>query len=433
MGLNFSNFFGSKNKSSKMSDFQDLDHLDGVAISVTSAKLYNPPRDDLVLFYFRNGANFAAVYTQSSILSENIKWNKTVNSKKVKALLVNTRNANAFTGKKGYQGLEEIADELSSLLTLKKKNDDEEYEKVRPKEILFGCTGTIGEIFPTSKIKNNIPDLIEKIKYNQNKYIWTKAALGMMTTDLVPKLTMEECKIGNTSIKIYGVAKGSGMIYPNMATTLGYVFTDAKISSKVLKKLLKKNIDTTFNAISCDGDTSTNDMVAIFATGKANNVMVNNINDERVHEFEKKFHSVLLNLAKRVTADGEGSSKFITININGARNEKDAKKIAFSIANSPLVKTAFAGEDPNYGRIIAAIGKSEILINLSKLNIDIGPHKIIEKGELSNSYNENEVKNFMKNEKIDLNIELKMGQKNFTAYTMDLTKKYIEINADYRS
>ena len=433
MGLNFSNFFGSKNKSSKMSDFQDLDHLDGVAISVTSAKLYNPPRDDLVLFYFRNGANFAAVYTQSSILSENIKWNKTVNSKKVKALLVNTRNANAFTGKKGYQGLEEIADELSSLLTLKKKNDDEEYEKVRPKEILFGCTGTIGEIFPTSKIKNNIPDLIEKIKYNQNKYIWTKAALGMMTTDLVPKLTMEECKIGNTSIKIYGVAKGSGMIYPNMATTLGYVFTDAKISSKVLKKLLKRNIDTTFNAISCDGDTSTNDMVAIFATGKANNVMVNNINDERVHEFEKKFHSVLLNLAKRVTADGEGSSKFITININGARYEKDAKKIAFSIANSPLVKTAFAGEDPNYGRIIAAIGKSEILINLSKLNINIGPHKIIEKGELSNNYNEDEVKNFMKNEKIDLNIELKMGQKNFTAYTMDLTKKYIEINADYRS
>ena len=433
MGLNFSDFFGSKNKSSKMSDFQDLDHLDGVAISVTSAKLYNPPRDDLVLFYFRNGANFAAVYTQSSILSENIKWNKTVNSKKVKALLVNTRNANAFTGKKGYQGLEEIADELSSLLTLKKKTDDEKYEKVRPKEILFGCTGTIGEIFPTSKIKNSRPNLIEKIKYNQNKYIWTKAALGMMTTDLVPKLTMEECKIGNTSIKIYGVAKGSGMIYPNMATTLGYVFTDAKISSKVLKKLLKKNIDTTFNAISCDGDTSTNDMVAIFATGKANNVMVNNINDERVHEFEKKFHSVLLNLAKRVTADGEGSSKFITININGARKEKDAKKIAFSIANSPLVKTAFAGEDPNYGRIIAAIGKSEILINLSKLNIDIGPLKIIEKGELSNSYNENEVKNFMKNEKIDLNIELKMGQKNFTAYTMDLTKKYIEINADYRS
>ncbi len=433
MVLNFNEFFGSKNKNLKMGDFQDLEHIDGVALSAISAKLYNPPRDDLVLFYFRNGANFAAVYTQSSILSENIKWNQTINNKKVKALLINTRNANAFTGKKGYQGLEEIANELALELTLKKKVDDEKDEKVKPKEILFGCTGTIGETFPTAKIKNGIPNLIEKIKYNQNKYIWVKAASGMMTTDLVPKLAMEECKIGNTSIKIYGVAKGSGMIYPNMATTLGYVFTDAKISSKVLKKLLKRNIDTTFNAISCDGDTSTNDMVAIFATGEANNSMVNNINDERVKEFEKKFHSVLLSLAKRVAADGEGSSKFITINISGARNENDAKKIAFSIANSPLVKTAFAGEDPNYGRIIAAIGKSKVLINLSKINISMGPYKIIEKGELSNSYDEIEVKNFMKNHKIDLNIDLKMGKKFFTAYTMDLTKKYIEINADYRS
>ena len=230
MVLNFNDFFGSKNKNSKMGDFQDLEHIDGVALSVISAKLYNPSRDDLVLFYFRNGANFAAVYTQSSIVSENIKWNQTINNKKIKALLINTRNANAFTGKKGYQGLEEIANELSSALTLKKKTDDEKNEKIKPKEILFGCTGTIGEIFPTLKIKNSIPNLIEKIKYNQNKYIWAKAASGMMTTDLVPKLAMEECKIGNTSIKIYGVAKGSGMIYPDMATTLGYVFTDAKIS-----------------------------------------------------------------------------------------------------------------------------------------------------------------------------------------------------------
>ena len=433
MVLNFNDLFGTKNKNSKMGDFQDLEHIDGVALSVISAKLYNPPRDDLVLFYFRNGANFSAVYTQSSIVSENIKWNQTINNKKIKALLINTRNANAFTGKKGYQGLEEIANELSLELTLKKKIDDEKNEKIKPKEILFGCTGTIGETFPTSKIKNSIPSLIEKIKYNQNKYIWAKAASGMMTTDLVPKLAMEECKIGNTSIKIYGIAKGSGMVYPNMATTLGYVFTDAKISSKVLKKLLKRNIDTTFNAISCDGDTSTNDMVAIFATGEANNLVINNINDQRVKEFEKNFHSVLLNLAKRVTADGEGSSKFITININGAKNENDAKKIAFSIANSPLVKTAFAGEDPNYGRIIAAIGKSKVQINLNKININIGSYKIIEKGELSNSYDENEVKNLMKNHKIDLNIDLKIGKKFFTVYTMDLTKKYIEINADYRS
>ena len=428
MVLNFKNLFKSK-----LSEFQDLEHIDGVAISTTSAKLYNPPRDDLVLFYFRDGANFASVYTQSTLISENIKWNKSINNKKVSALLINTRNANAFTGKKGFQGIKEIADVLSDQLTIKKKTDDENIHKIRPKDILFGCTGTIGEIFPTDKIKNSIPELLDKIKYSQNKYIWTKAALGIMTTDLVPKLAMGECKVGNTPIKIYGIAKGSGMIHPNMATTLGYIFTDAKISSKVLNKLLKRNIDTTFNAITCDGDTSTNDMVSIFATGKANNTILKNINDERIKEFEKCLHEVLLNLAMRVTADGEGASKFITINLNKAKNEKDAKKVAFSIANSPLVKTAFAGEDPNWGRIIMAIGKSKVLINPSKLSISLGNIKIIDKGELIENYEEQLAKDYMKSKNIELNVFLNMGSKNFTVYTMDLTKKYIEINADYRT
>ncbi len=433
MVINLGNFFNTKNKNSKISDFQDLDHLDGMAISVVNAKLYNPPRDDLVLFYFRNGANFASLYTQSTIISENIKWNKQINSKKIKALLINTRNANAFTGKDGYQSLKEIAEELSNHLTQKKKEDDEEFEKIKPTDILFGCTGTIGEIFPTRKIKDSIPELINKIKYNQNKYLWVKAALGIMTTDLVPKIAMEECKIGNINVKLYGVAKGSGMIHPNMATTLGYIFTDARISSKILNKLLKKNIETTFNAISCDGDTSTNDMVSLFATGEAKNTVINNIHDERIKNFDKALHNILLNLAKRVTADGEGASKFITINIENAKTEKDAKKIAFSIANSPLVKTAFAGEDPNWGRVIMAIGKSQVQININKINISFGENKIVEKGELSKDYNEVELKEFMKNEKIDLKIDLKMGSKKFIAYTMDLTKKYIEINSDYRS
>ena len=433
MVINLGSFFNTKNKNSKISDFQDLDHLDGVAISVVNAKLYNPSRDDLVLFYFRNGANFASVYTQSTITSENIKWNKLINSKKIKALLINTRNANAFTGKNGFQGLKEIAEELSNQLSTKKKNDDEEFEKVRPKDILFGCTGTIGENFPARKIIDSLPELISKIKYNQNKYLWIKAALGITTTDLVPKIAMDECKIGNVNVKIYGVAKGSGMIFPNMATTLGYIFTDAKISSKILKKLLKKNIETTFNAISCDGDTSTNDMVSLFATGSAQNTMINNINDERIINFDKSLHNVLLNLAKRVTADGEGASKFITINVENAKTEKDAKKIAFSIANSPLVKTAFAGEDPNWGRIIMAIGKSQINININKINLSLGEHRILEKGELSKDYDEVALKEYMKNEKVDLTVDLKMGSKKFIAYTMDLTKNYIEINADYRS
>ena len=433
MVLNFKNLFNTESKKSKLSDFQDLDHLNGLAISITSAGLYNPPRDDLVLFYFRNGANYASVYTKSNIISENIKWNKSIKNKRIMALLVNTRNANAFTGKKGYTGLKEIADELANQLSSKQKLDEEKPEKIKIKDIIFGCTGTIGETFPTEKIKKNISDIVEKIKYNQNKYVWTKAALGIMTTDQVPKLAMEECKIGNTLVKIYGVAKGSGMIYPNMATTLGYVFTDAKISPNVLKKLLSKNIETTFNAISCDGDTSTNDMVSVFATGSANNLIIKNIRDKRAKIFEKSFHNVLLNLAKRVAADGEGASKFITVNVKGARHEKDAKKIAFSIANSSLVKTAVAGEDPNWGRIIMAIGKSKVPIKLNKLNINFGEINIVEKGELVESYSEEDAKQYMKNEKIDFNIDLKMGSKNFTVYSMDLTKKYIEINSDYRS
>ena len=433
MVLNFKNLFNTESKKSKLSDFQDLDHLNGLAISITSAGLYNPPRDDLVLFYFRNGANYASVYTKSTIISENIKWNKSIKNKRIMALLVNTRNANAFTGKKGYTGLKEIADELANQLSSKQKLDEEKPEKIKIKDIIFGCTGTIGETFPTEKIKKNISDIVEKIKYNQNKYVWTKAALGIMTTDQVPKLAMEECKIGNTLVKIYGVAKGSGMIYPNMATTLGYIFTDAKISPNVLKKLLSKNIETTFNAITCDGDTSTNDMVSVFATGSANNLIIKNIRDKRAKIFEKSFHNVLLNLAKRVAADGEGASKFITVNVKGARHEKDAKKIAFSIANSSLVKTAVAGEDPNWGRIIMAIGKSKVSIKLNKLNINFGEINIVEKGELVENYSEEDAKQYMKNEKIDFNIELKMGSKNFTVYSMDLTKKYIEINSDYRS
>jgi glutamate N-acetyltransferase/amino-acid N-acetyltransferase len=434
MAINLNNFLKSQNNKSKMRDFQDLDHVEGLSISTTSANLYGNSRDDLVMFYFRDGANFASVYTQSKIISENIKWNLNLKNEKIIALLVNTRNANAFTGRKGYQGLKEIADDLSLKLSTKQKEDEENPKKIKPNQILFGCTGTIGEIFPTEKIKKNISDLIKKIKYTQSKYLWIKAAMGIMTTDTLPKVAMEECKIGNSNIKIYGVAKGSGMIFPNMATTLGYIFTDANLSSNILQKLITKNIETTFNSISCDGDTSTNDMVSIFSTGKVKNSKIININDPKIKEFDIALHTVLLNLAKRVAADGEGASKFITISVNGSKTQEEAKKIAFSIANSPLVKTAVAGNDPNWGRIIMAIGKANIDINLNKLAIKIGPVNVIENGQLSRLYNEEDAAVYMREEKkIDLVIELNMGKKNFTAYTMDLTKKYIEINADYRS
>ena len=433
MGINLTNFLSSKSKNTRMIDFQDLDHIDGLSISIVSANLYKDNRDDLSMFYFRDGANYASVYTQSKIVSENIKWNLNQKSKKIYSLIVNTRNANAFTGKQGYESLKKLADKVSKNLTEKQINDEEIPKKITSKSIMFGCTGTIGEKFPYEKITIQIPNLVSKIKYTQNKFIWMKAGLGIMTTDTKPKLAMEECRIGNEKIKIYGIAKGSGMVHPNMATTLVYIFTDANLSNDILKKLLKKNITSTFNAISCDGDTSTNDMATIFATNKVNNSIVKSINDKKIRGFDIALNNVLLNLAKRVVADGEGSSKFITINVNKCKNENDAKKIAFSVANSPLVKTAIAGEDPNWGRIIMAIGKAGPKINLKKLSLKFGNIKVVTDGKLDQSYEEKIVANYMKNENIDLNIEISTGTKSFTAYTIDLTNEYIKINADYRS
>jgi len=433
MGINLTNFLYSKSKNTRMIDFQDLDHVDGLSISVLSANLYQNNRDDLSMFYFRDGANYASVYTQSKIVSENIKWNLKQNPKKAFSLIVNTRNANAFTGQEGYESLRKLADLISKKLTDKQHQDEDNPRKILSKEILFGSTGTIGETFPYEKIANHIPSLINKIRYTQNKFIWMKAALSIMTTDTKPKLAMEECKIGSEKIKIYGIAKGSGMIYPNMATTLAYVFTDASLNNVILRKLLKKNITKTFNAISCDGDTSTNDMATIFATNKIKNLKIKNINDKKIKNFDKALNNVLLNLAKRVVSDGEGATKFITINITKCKNEIEAKKIAFSIGNSSLVKTAIAGEDPNWGRIIMALGKAGPKINLQKLSIKFGNLKIIQDGKLHQRYDEQIVAKYMKHENIEINIEIFTGKKEFTAYTMDFTNKYIKINADYRS
>jgi len=421
-------------KSNSIGFYQDLEHLDGVGIASASANLYlSKKRDELVIFYFRKGASYASVYTQSNIKSENIKWNLNNTKEKIYAVLVNTRNANAFTGKEGYTSINNIASLLSELLSKKQIDDEEQPKKIKTNNLLFASTGTIGERFPEKKIVNAIPNLINNIKYVQNKYIWMKAAMGILTTDTKPKLSMEECKIAGTSVKLYGMAKGSGMIHPDLATTLGFVFTDAKINGNILKQLLKKNIQNTFNAISCDGDTSTNDMVSIFSTGHANNKEIKSYKDKKLNDFDKSLNRILKNLAKSVAADGEGASKFVIIKVEKCKKENDAKKICFSIANSPLVKTAIAGEDPNWGRIIMALGKAKVKINLNKLNINIGPYKVIENGKISTNYIETDVAEYMKSLEIKINVQIGSGNKEFEVYTMDLTKKYIEINTDYRS
>ena len=434
MAINIKNFLNVKNKLSKMRDFQDLGHIDGISISAITADLYGDGRDDITLFYFSEGAKYASVYTKSKIVSENIKFNLQLKNKLVKALFINTKNANTFTGKQGFESIKELSKYLSKELTLRASRAEVgTNDVVKPNQILFASTGVIGETYPVEKIKNKIPDLVASLKTVQNKYVWIKAASAIKTTDTIPKLAFEECKIGEKNVKIYGIAKGSGMIAPNMATMLAFIFTDADLSANILKSLLKRNIDSTFNAITVDGDTSTNDMLTFFSTGKVNNPNIENILDPRLINFEKKLHNVMLNLSLQIIKDGEGAKKFLKINISKAQNYQSARKIAFSIANSPLIKTAIAGEDPNWGRVIMAIGKSGENVNVKKLNIKFGELSIIKNGELNSEYDEKIVQEYMEWDSIEINVEMNMGEGNYIAYTCDFTKDYIDINTDYRT
>ena len=434
MTLNLKNLFNPKIKSSKMGEFQELKPISGLQISAVSADLYGDGRDDLTLFYFQEGANFAAVYTSSKITSVSINWNLKIKRHFIKALMVNTKNANTFTGTKGAFGLKEIANSLSKSLTIKSSQSPKGVkETIKITDLLFASTGVIGEDFPYLKIKNRIPELVKKLRIEQNKFVWFKAASAIMTTDTRPKVAYEECKIGNKLVKISAIAKGSGMIAPNMATMLGFIFTDANIPSVFLKAILKKVTNTTFNSITVDSDTSTNDMVGIFATGKAKNSKIYNILDPKLKEFEQSLHRLCLNLAKQIVVDGEGAKKFITINIIGAKSTSMAKNIGFSIANSPLFKTAIAGEDANWGRIIMAIGKSGENIKQNNIQVKIGNFLVCNQGKASKDYHEKDLKKYMQWDSIEIEVNLNIGSSLYSVYTCDFTHEYIDINADYRN
>ena len=434
MTLNLKNLLNPKIKPSKMGEFQELQPIEGLQISAVSADLYKDGRDDITLFYFNEGANFGAVYTNSKVTSASINWNLKIKRHFVKALMVNTKNANTFTGTKGAQGLKEIAQTLSKSLTLKASQSPKGVnEVVKITDLLFASTGVIGEDFPYLKIKNRISELVKKLRIEQNKYVWFKAASAIMTTDTRPKVAYEECKIGSKLIKISGIAKGSGMIAPNMATMLSFIFTDANIPSVFLKAILKKVTATTFNSITVDSDTSTNDMACIFATGKAKNSKIYNVMDPKLQDFEKALYRLALNLAKQIVVDGEGAKKFITVNIIGAKSIAMAKNVGFSIANSPLVKTAVAGEDPNWGRIIMAIGKSGENVFPSKIQIKFGNYLVTDQGKVAKDYDESNLKEYMKWDSINIEVNLNIGSSFYTVYTCDFTHDYIDINADYRN
>ncbi|RPG95575.1 MAG: bifunctional glutamate N-acetyltransferase/amino-acid acetyltransferase ArgJ [Candidatus Pelagibacter sp. TMED253] len=433
MTINIKNFLSDKSKMSKMGEFQNLKQIKGLEMSSVSADLYNDGRDDLSLFYFKNGANYASVTTTNSIVSESINWNNNSHKKSIKGLLVNTKNANTFTGKQGKESLDFVAKNLSRVLTLKEsKSKNGTSETVKMKDLLFASTGVIGEKFPAENIVNSLSNLVDKLKGNYNKLLWVKVASAIMTTDTKPKLAYEEIVFGDELIKICGIAKGSGMISPNLATMLSFIFTDADINSNLLKSLLKRAVANTFNAITVDSDQSTNDMVSIFSTREVK-VGQGSLTDPFIQKFELALKKLCLNLAKQVVVDGEGAKKFLTIKVINSKSLTSAKNIAFSIANSPLVKTAVAGEDPNWGRIVMGIGKSGEEIDPKKLKIKIGEFIVAEGGKISESYNEEKLKEYMKWDSILIEVNLKLGNDAFECYTCDFTHDYIDINAHYRN
>jgi len=419
---------------SKMGEFQELKQIEGLEISSITADLYNNGRDDLSLFYFKEGANYAMLTTTNSIVSESINWNKKSNQKKIKALVVNTKNANTFTGSQGLESLDEIAKNVAKSLTIKESKDKDGIdETVKIKDILFASTGVIGEKFPLEKINQSIPALVNKLKSEQNKMLWMKVSSAIMTTDTRPKMAYEEFLVGNKVIKIAGIAKGSGMIAPNLATMLSFIFTNADIPSNLLRTLLKRSSANSFNAITVDSDKSTNDMVGIFSSKAIKLGQNKNIVDPVIQKFETALKKICLNLSKQIVVDGEGAKKFITVKVLNAKSILSAKKIAFAVAESPLVKTAVAGEDPNWGRVIMGIGKSGEKIDMQKLIIKFGDLPVAENGKISETYDEEKLKEYMKWDSILIEINLNQGNDMFECYTCDFTHDYIDINSDYRN
>ena len=434
MTINIKNFLRDKSKLSKMGEFQNLKQIDGLEMASISADLYGDGRDDLALFYFSKGANYATLTTSNSITSEFIPWNNNSHKKIIKGLMVNTKNANTFTGKQGKESIDVIAKNLSRILTIKEsKSKKGTSETVKTKDLIFASTGVIGEEFPAEKIKERLPQLVEKLRKEQNKMYWLKIASAIMTTDTKPKVAYEEVIFGDELIRICGIAKGSGMIAPNLATMLSFIFTNADINSNLLKTLLKRAVANSFNAITVDGDQSTNDMISLFSTRTLKVGQNLSLNDKVLQKFELALKKLCLNLAKQVVVDGEGAKKFLTINVINAKSLGSAKNIAFAIANSPLVKTAAAGEDPNWGRIVMGIGKSGELVDPKKLKIKIGNFIVAENGKISESYDEDKLREYMKWDSIEIEVNLKLGNDAFKCFTCDFTHDYIDINADYRN
>ncbi len=378
-------------------------------------------RDDLLLIEFPEDTAVAGVFTKSSMAAAPVKLcQENLSAKRARALIVNAGNANAFTGVGGIVAAKNVAKNVAQIL-----NCEEE-------KVFMSSTGVIGERLKDELIVAALPKLKEIL--SEDKTAWDKAAKAIMTTDTFMKSACKTLQIDDKEVVINGFAKGSGMIAPNMATMLGYIFTNADICATLMQNILSELNEETFNSITVDSDTSTNDTVLLFATRNAGNKKIRE-NHPQLHNFKTALKDLMLDLAKQIVVDGEGATKLIEIEVKGATSKTAAKIIALNIANSPLVKTAIAGCDPNWGRIIMAIGKSEQEAEQSKIGIQIGEFKIVENGELIKNYDEKPVHQYLLGQQVKIIVDINLGAKEnlSTVWTCDFTEGYIKINKDYRS
>lgn len=401
--------------------YPDMPEIQGVQFATAAAGLKYAGRTDVLLATLAEGTTVAGVFTRSKCTSAPVDWCKDrLDAGTARALLVNSGNANAFTGKKGKAAVELSADIVSRAL------------ECPTNEIYLASTGVIGEPLPAEKFT----DVVGSLKTGQKGDAWLEAAKAIMTTDTYPKVATSSIDLDGETVTINGIAKGAGMIAPDMATMLSFIFTDAAISQDVLQDLLSGETGGSFNAITVDSDTSTSDTVLLFATGSASArgvAPLEALDDPRTGVLRAALRDVMQDLAQQIVRDGEGARKFVEISVERAESDESARKIALSIANSPLVKTAVAGEDANWGRIVMAVGKAGEPADRDKLAIWFGDVRVAVEGERDPDYSEEAASAVMQEEDIVIRVDLGLADGHATVWTCDLTKEYVAINGDYRS
>jgi glutamate N-acetyltransferase/amino-acid N-acetyltransferase len=401
--------------------FPPIAPIAGVELATARAGFYKEERDDLLLMRFAEGTTTAGVFTRHGVGSAPVDWCKQTlaadGGEGVRALIVNAGCANSFTGRPGADAARRVARAIAGVVGC------------RERAVLMASTGVIGVVLDHSKVTSCAGTLAARL----DQANWLNAARAIATTDTFPKGAVVEAEIDGVSVRIAGIVKGSGMIAPNMATMLAFVATDAAIAPAALQALLSRCTRSTFNAVTVDGDRSTNDTCLLFATGRAGNRRIERADDRRLANFRAKLQAVMLELAQQMVRDGEGASKFVKIAITGAKSPASARKIARTVAESPLVKTAIAGEDANWGRIVMAVGRADEPIDRSRIEIRFGDLVAARDGVVSPTYDEAKMSAYMCRPEVEITVDVGVGAAAAVMWTCDLTKRYVEINGDYRS